>query len=91
MHYHIISWNNKFGIISAIRYEDGAKSVVDFIDIMYNVFSNQLDEEEKTNYMVAMVSMVDEKRAEHVAHTSEKLSISWVGCNDDKCRFASNN
>lgn len=91
MHYHIINWNDKFGIIAALTYEDGAEAAVDFVDLLYNVFNHQLDPLEETNYIVSLVSMVDEGEEAHVAHTSPKISISWVACNENPCKFAVNN
>lgn len=91
MHYHVVNWNDKFGIIADIIYEDGAKAAVNFIDLLYNIFERQLDPDEKTNYIVSLVSMVDENETCHVAHTTEKLSISWVMCDQEHDKFAAYN
>lgn len=91
MHYHIFTWNNKFGIIAGLTYENGAEAAVDFVDILYNVFERQLDPNEKTNYIVNLVSMVDTDETQHVAYTSDKISISWVICDDAECKLAVNN
>lgn len=91
MHYHIISWNDKFGIISHIRYHNGIASVIDYCDIIYNIFADELDQEQKPNSIIGLATVVDEGQIQHVAHTSEKISLSWVVCDGSPCKFAQDN
>lgn len=97
MHWHIINWNESLGVIGVLKYNNPSKSIVDFLDICYKVFDAELDESDRTMYETAMLDFSeDDAEAEllgrrvrtHLSHTTEKLNISWVSCDEEPCSFA---
>jgi hypothetical protein len=97
MHWHIINWNSKQGVIGALRYENAPKSINDFLDMSYEMFGDVLDVDDRTLYMTSMLDLAEEDNdAEllgrrvrtHISNNSKKLNVSWVSCDEDPCSFA---
>jgi hypothetical protein len=99
MHWHIINWNNRFGTIGVITYDNAPKSINDFLDMSLEIFKDQVDatEDERAAWGMKMLDfsevdmeseLLGTSMSTHISHSSEKLNISWVNCYENPCSFA---
>jgi hypothetical protein len=90
-HWHISATTPKFGIISDVRYDNGAKSVLDYVEVVYGMFIADLEEEDKTIYLSNMLNLTENSEHYHIYTASDKLILSWADCQDDPCIRATYN
>lgn len=90
-HWHIITLNENKHVISALHYDNGPKSVGDYLDLGYSIFKDTLDESDRHTYMENMLYVTEEFQDYHIYMESKKLILSWTDCQDDPCTFATYN
>jgi hypothetical protein len=87
-HWHIITSSGSRDVIGAYRYDNHAKSIVDYVDIVYTLFDAMLEEGDRATYLNNMMNLAENTEGYHIYTRSKKLTISWTDCNDDPCAFA---
>lgn len=87
-HWHIFTFNERREVLSALHYYNAARSVGDYIDMVYNIYGAILDESDRTMYMESMLNLTEQHEGYHIYTASNKLTMSWTDCEDDPCTFA---
>ena len=74
-----------------LRYDSAPESIEDYVSMVFQVFKDQVDEDDRVQYLQGMLRMSEEDINYHVYSSTSKLNISWKDCQDDPCNFASYN
>lgn len=87
-HWHITSSNGGNVAFGILRYDNCAKSISDYVDLVYNVFPGMVDEDNRNQYSVGMLKVAEEESSYCIYTASKKLTLYWTGCDDDPCTFS---
>lgn len=87
-HWHIVTFNERREVLSALHYDNPARSVGDYVEMVYEIFGAMLNEEDRSIYMTNMLKLTEEHQGYHIYTESKKLVMSWTDCDDDPCSFA---
>lgn len=90
-HWHITNTTPDYGITSDIMYENGAKSILDYVEVVYNVFNWQLDEEDKSQYLSNKLTLSETEKDYKIYTSCDKMTLYWRDCDDDPCVLAAYN
>lgn len=91
IHWHITATSPDKGLISDIKYLNNAKSVLDYVEVVYQIFEWQLDEEDKTQYLDNMLTLSETGENYKVYTASDQLTLYWRDCYDEPCKIATYN
>jgi len=90
-HWHITATTPEKGVSSDIKYINSAKSILDYVDVVYEIFAWQLEEEDRTQYFEGMLSLSETGENYKVYTSSNRLALYWRDCEDDPCVVATYN
>lgn len=92
-HWHVGFTNSNNAIINAVTYENSMQSVADYVDMAYEIYRDAyfLEEEDKPDYIINMLSLSDEEEPRKIFLLSKKINMFWAGCDNDPCSFAAYN
>lgn len=85
-HWHLLTLNEDRKILAAARYDNAAKSINDYVDLVYNIFPSIVDEGDRVTYLNNMLSLTEGGSGYHIYVSSKELNLSWTDC-DDPCSF----
>jgi hypothetical protein len=89
-HWHIIASTGAKEKIAAARYDNAAKSINDFIEVVFDVYDRtaQISNVSKNEYMEWLLSLSENESGYHVYANSRQLILSWKDCEYDPCSLA---
>jgi len=90
-HWHITAETPEKGITSDIKYDNNAKSILDYVEVVYNMFDWQLEEDDKSQYLTNMLNLSEIGQNYKVYTSSDKITLYWRDCDNDPCILATYN
>lgn len=90
-HWHIHASCPSRGVFADSKYENASKSISDYVELVYGIYTKKLDESDKNIYLSNMLNLSETAQYYHIYTESPSLILSWKDCYDDPCTFATYN